>query len=89
MNKKTEIEITPLVKSLSGVIDLPADYDYKKEYTDYLNGTLDGTYNDVMYAAGWGSRGYDYCYSAFEITITASHVNSSADIFAFISSRCN
>ena len=33
-----EIEITPLVKSLSGVIDLPADYDYKKEYTDYLTG---------------------------------------------------
>ncbi len=28
--------ITPLVESLSGVIDLPTDYDYKKEYTDYL-----------------------------------------------------
>ena len=37
-DKKMEIEITPLVKSLSGVIDLPADYDYKKEYTDYLIG---------------------------------------------------
>ena len=37
-DKKMEIEITPLVKSLSGVIDLPADYDYKKEYTDYLTG---------------------------------------------------
>ena len=32
--KKTSI--TPLVKSLSGVIDLPADFDYKKEYRDYL-----------------------------------------------------
>ena len=31
-----KIKITPLVKSLSGVINLPADYDYKKDYTDYL-----------------------------------------------------
>ena len=27
---------TPLVESLSGVIDLPSDFDYKKEYRDYL-----------------------------------------------------
>ena len=31
------IEITPLVEDLSGVIDLPANYDYGKEYTDYLD----------------------------------------------------
>jgi hypothetical protein len=31
-----EIEITPLVKSLSGVIKLADDYDYKKDRTDYL-----------------------------------------------------
>ncbi len=31
-----DIEITPLVKSLSGVITLPEDYDYKKDRTDYL-----------------------------------------------------
>ncbi len=31
-----KISITPLVQSLSGVIDLPADFDYKKEYRDYL-----------------------------------------------------
>jgi hypothetical protein len=31
-----KIEITPLVKSLGGVITLPDDYDYKKDYTDYL-----------------------------------------------------
>ncbi len=31
-----DIEITPLVKSLSGVIKLPSDYEYKKEYGDYL-----------------------------------------------------
>ena len=30
------IEITPLVKSLSGVITLTDDYDYKKDHTDYL-----------------------------------------------------
>ena len=28
--------ITPLVESLSGVINLPPDYNYKNEYTDYL-----------------------------------------------------
>lgn len=28
--------VTPLVESLIGVIDLPADFDYKKEYRDYL-----------------------------------------------------
>ena len=31
------IVITPLVKSLSGVIELPADYDYRKEYTNHLD----------------------------------------------------
>ncbi len=34
--KDKEISITPLVESLSGVIDLPSDFDYKKEYGDYL-----------------------------------------------------
>lgn len=34
--KENKIAITPLVESLSGVIDLPADFDYKKEYHDYL-----------------------------------------------------
>ena len=31
-----DIEITPLVKSLSGIISLPEDYDHKKDRTDYL-----------------------------------------------------
>jgi hypothetical protein len=31
-----KISITPLVESLSGVIDLPADFDYKNGYRDYL-----------------------------------------------------
>jgi len=34
--EKDKAAITPLVKSLSGVIDLPADFDYKKDYRDYL-----------------------------------------------------
>ncbi len=36
--KKDEdkIAITPLVESLSGVINLPSDFDYKKEYSDYI-----------------------------------------------------
>jgi hypothetical protein len=29
-------KITPLVKSLSGIIDLSKDFDYKKGYSDYL-----------------------------------------------------
>ena len=33
----SDIEITPLVKGLSGVIDLPADYDYEQGYSDYLD----------------------------------------------------
>ena len=32
-----EPEITPLVKSLSGVIKLPDNYDYKTDYTEFLN----------------------------------------------------
>ncbi|HEX2935504.1 MAG TPA: DUF6364 family protein [Bacteroidales bacterium] len=34
--KDREIEITPLVKSLSGVIKLDNDFNYKESYTDYL-----------------------------------------------------
>lgn len=34
--KGNDIEITPLVDSLSGVIDLNKDFDYKSDYTDYL-----------------------------------------------------
>lgn len=29
-------EITPLVKSLSGVLDLPKNYDYKKSHKDHI-----------------------------------------------------
>ena len=32
----TEIETTPLVESLSGVIQLPEDFDYNKIRTKYL-----------------------------------------------------
>jgi len=35
-NEEKKNPITPLVESLSGVIDLPANYDYKKEYHDFL-----------------------------------------------------
>jgi len=33
---KKKPKISPLVKSLSGVIKLPEDYDYKKDYAEYL-----------------------------------------------------
>lgn len=36
-NKKSaDTEITPLVKSLSGVIKLDNDFDYKERYSDFL-----------------------------------------------------
>ncbi len=31
-------DITPIVKSLSGVINLNPDYDYKKDYAKFLTG---------------------------------------------------
>lgn len=34
--KEKEETITPLVDSLSGIIDLPADFDYKKVYGAYI-----------------------------------------------------
>jgi hypothetical protein len=33
---KTTNEISPLVESLSSVIQLEKDYDYKKDYSDFL-----------------------------------------------------
>lgn len=33
---KKDTEITPLVQSLSGVIDLASDFDYKNDYSEYL-----------------------------------------------------
>ncbi|MEM7658072.1 MAG: DUF6364 family protein [Bacteroidota bacterium] len=35
-NQTKSIEITPLVESLSGVIDLPSEFDVREEYADYL-----------------------------------------------------
>lgn len=35
-NEKSEDRITPLVESLSGVIDLPENFDEKEDYTNYL-----------------------------------------------------
>ena len=34
--KKSTTEVTPLVESLSGVINLDKDFDAKDAYTDYL-----------------------------------------------------
>ncbi|MDT0646090.1 DUF6364 family protein [Zunongwangia sp. F260] len=34
--EEKEKQNTPLVESLMGVIDLDADFDYKKGYSDYL-----------------------------------------------------
>jgi hypothetical protein len=33
----SELEITPFIESLSGVVNLPEGYDYRQEYPGYLN----------------------------------------------------
>jgi len=35
-NDNDEIQISPFIKSLSSGINIPADLDYKKEYSTYL-----------------------------------------------------
>lgn len=35
-NSSKNVKITPLVKSLMGVIELPQDFDEKNNYTDFL-----------------------------------------------------
>lgn len=35
-NSSKDVKITPLVKSLIGVIELPQDFDEKNNYTDFL-----------------------------------------------------
>jgi len=37
VDPKETLEITPLVKSLSGVLDLPPSFDLKKDYTKHLH----------------------------------------------------
>jgi len=34
--KNEKIKITPIVKSIAGVIKLPKNFDHKKDYSDYL-----------------------------------------------------
>jgi len=36
VDPKDNQEVTPLVKSLSGVINLPKNFDYKKDYKKHL-----------------------------------------------------
>lgn len=36
VDSKDSHEVTPLVKSLSGVLDLPKDFDFKEEYKKHL-----------------------------------------------------
>lgn len=36
VDPQNQQEVTPLVKSLSGVIDLPENFDYKKNYKKHL-----------------------------------------------------
>lgn len=36
VNPQDNQEVTPLVKSLSGVVNLPKNFDYKKSYKNHL-----------------------------------------------------
>ncbi|WP_268034098.1 DUF6364 family protein [Algoriphagus sp. PAP.12] len=35
-NENSDLEISPFVKSISTGVEIPADLDYKKEYSDFL-----------------------------------------------------
>jgi hypothetical protein len=35
-NDKDDIQISPFVKSMSSGVHIPADLDYKRDYSDYL-----------------------------------------------------
>lgn len=54
------------------------------DYSQYLDGTLDGTYNNSMYAIWPGPRGdQPYLDGTWEMEIYASNVNSTYDLFTF------
>jgi len=36
VDPKDNNEVTPLVKSISGILDLPKDFDYKKSYKKHI-----------------------------------------------------
>lgn len=35
-NNQQDLELSPIVQELSGIIELPEDFNLKEEYTDYL-----------------------------------------------------
>ncbi len=36
INNRSDIQISPFVKSMSSGVQMPADLDYKKDYSNYL-----------------------------------------------------
>jgi len=58
--------------------------DYDENYTDYLNGNLDGTYNNSMYAFWPKNRGSAvYLGAPFEMQVFAGKPNTPADSYTF------
>jgi hypothetical protein len=54
------------------------------DYSQYLDGTLDGTYNNTMYAFWAGGRGsHPYLEAPWFMEIFASKVNTPNDVFTF------
>jgi len=37
INNKTDIEISPFVKSMSSGVEIPSNLDYKNDYSNYLS----------------------------------------------------
>ncbi len=57
---------------------------YDENYTDYLNGTLDGTYDGVLYAIWPDARGsHPYLEADFDMQVYASKVITPDDIYTF------
>ncbi|MFA4838919.1 MAG: FlgD immunoglobulin-like domain containing protein, partial [Candidatus Neomarinimicrobiota bacterium] len=58
---------------------------YDEQYTSYLDESLDGTYNNVMYAGGLGMRSaaHPYLQGPLEVQVYASNINTANDVFSF------
>jgi hypothetical protein len=57
--------------------------DYDTDYTDYLNGTLDGTYNGAMYDIWPQSRSRPYLQGTWNMQVYASRVNGPGVSYTF------
>jgi hypothetical protein len=83
--KKQKREVTPMVKSLSGIIDLPTDYDHKKDYSDYLI----NSYCDLKHKKSRFKRDFlflrkTFFYQTFQFFYQGIFVTPTVLVFQFV-----